>query len=787
MNRRSVSLRSTIGLVALGLVLTACPTGDLDGDPGGDGGVADAATSSDGSAPAAPCGRLTTLCNEGDTCLGPPDCASAICFDGTCRTAAPADGSKNGDETDVDCGGSQAPACADGKGCLAKSDCTSGVCVGSVCQAATSTDQVQNGDETDVDCGGTSTAAPKCGAGQGCRATADCNMLMCDPVQKKCSSPSHFDGFKNDGETGIDCGGTAPNKCPTGQGCVSSADCNAVACDVGATNLCLPASHTDGIKNLGETGADCGGAAPIKCPAGQGCLVTTDCDNLLCDVAGTKLCLPPSHADGFKNLGETGVDCGGAALPAKCPTGQGCADGGDCDNVLCNAGTLVCDPPSKTDGLKNGTESDVDCGGGAPTNAPRCTDTLACGADADCSSVYCSNVGKCVAGRSCKAAVGGATSGITTCGKRETGDATKAHESCCRSLPLPVTTTVRLDKYEVTAGRMRQFIESVGPNLRKWAADEIAAGTPTGARLAYDLPPNMRAVLPASATPGDPLNLVMQIGSTVMDSRTPSMSQGCYQDATSPASGTYGANTYYWDHAVLKAHFGASIAARRFTQAQYDEKPMNCGAYWMYAAFCAWDGGRMPTQAEVNQAWGPQNYPWGTTTFTFPVSPGGGAYQYEQTANYFNNRNNATFPGFFYHFPDYGDAYDVSGYIAAPGRFILDKTTAMSANGESWMDLGANVMELVKAPASGSVRFCDFSITNGPGDVPDLAKCSDGGVAGVERATGLPNVGWVGGSWEGHRRFSVSAAAEPWFSRTSYTLNAQTQYGKTGVRCARSN
>ena len=449
------------------------------------------------------------------------------------------------------------------------------------------------------------------------------------------------------------------------------------------------------------------------------------------------------------------------------------------------AGASTCE--ARKAGRKDGDESDVDCGGTADPDTlvvpPRCADDLGCTGDTDCKSTFCNtSLQKCVAGRSCKAAVANATSGIVTCGKRETNDVTKVHESCCRTLPLPVTTTVRLDKYEVTSGRMRQFIETVGPNLRQWAKNEIANGTPTGTRLSTDVTPTMIDLLPASKTPGEPLNLVMQIGATVIDSRTPSMSQGCFQDAVDDVTGAYGGNTYYWDHATLKAHIAPTIKARRFTQAQYDEKSMNCGAYWIYAAFCAWDGGRMPTQAEVNEAYGATVYPWGTNTFTFPVSPGGGLYQYELTANYYNNRSSAP-QGYFYHFPDYANAYDTSGYIAAPGRFILDKTAQVSANGESWMDLGANLMELTRN-FSGSRNFCDFSIVNGPGDVPDDTKCKDGVTAGVERATGLPNTNWVGGSWEGHQQFTVTGP-QPWFTRTSYTLATTTQYGKTGVRCAR--
>jgi hypothetical protein len=619
----------------------------------------DAAADQDAGPP--PCGSNTTLCKDGEKCGGALDCVSKVCRDGICKTAAPADGVKNGDETDVDCGGKSAPACADGLACLVKDDCQSGVCTGNVCQAPSPTDGVKNGDETDVDCGGA--VAPKCAVGKGCKIDGDCNNVKCDPVQKKCNPPSHTDGLKNGDETDVDCGGpTAPNKCATGQGCAANSDCNNVLCDVGNTNLCLP--------------------------------------------------------------------------------------------------------PSSTDGLKNGTETDVDCGGGAPTNAPGCADGKTCGADGDCLSTVCSAANKCMTGRSCKTA---ATSGITTCGKRETSDPTKVHESCCKSLPLPNVPGVRLDKYEVTAGRFRQFINAVGPNLRAWAQNEIANGTPTGVRLANDLTPTMVNLLPASRNPTEPLNLLMQIGNTVMDSRVPSMSQGCYNDASA-----YGANTFYWDNAT-RASLG--LPPRRFTQAQYDEKSMNCGAYWMYAAFCAWDGGRMPTTAEMNDAWGATNYPWGTATYTFPTNPGGGAYQYEQTANYYNNSV------FFYHYPDYGNGADLAGYIAAPGRFILDATANKFA-GESWMDLGANVMELTHY-GTGNNRFCDFSVTNGPGDVPDLTLCNDGGVAGVVRATGLPNVVWVGGSWEGHRAFSFNPAAEPWFTRSSYNLPAQTQYGKTGLRCAR--
>jgi hypothetical protein len=63
------------------------------------------------------------------------------------------DGQKNGDETDVDCGGSCSP-CADQDGCATASDCLSSVCSNGICQAPTCADSIQNGDEAGIDCGG---------------------------------------------------------------------------------------------------------------------------------------------------------------------------------------------------------------------------------------------------------------------------------------------------------------------------------------------------------------------------------------------------------------------------------------------------------------------------------------------------------------------------------------------------------------------------------------------------------------------------------------------------------
>ncbi|WP_437754465.1 hypothetical protein [Sorangium sp. So ce1389] len=64
------------------------------------------------------------------------------------------DGVANGFETGVDCGTRSCPLCAAGEGCLAGENCASGVCRERVCQEPSCDDGTLNGSELDVDCGG---------------------------------------------------------------------------------------------------------------------------------------------------------------------------------------------------------------------------------------------------------------------------------------------------------------------------------------------------------------------------------------------------------------------------------------------------------------------------------------------------------------------------------------------------------------------------------------------------------------------------------------------------------
>lgn len=142
-------------------------------------------------------------CDLDGDCATDTDCLSGSCDAGTCIASTCEDAKKNGSETDIDCGGGECDTCLDGETCELGDDCGSGVCDANVCLAAACDDVVQNGDETDLDCGGGT--CDGCGSGLDCVLPDDCQSGVC--TGDACASPSCGDGVQNGLETGVDCGG----------------------------------------------------------------------------------------------------------------------------------------------------------------------------------------------------------------------------------------------------------------------------------------------------------------------------------------------------------------------------------------------------------------------------------------------------------------------------------------------------------------------------------------------------------------------------------------------------
>jgi hypothetical protein len=117
-----------------------------------------------------------------------------------------------------------------------------------------------------------------------------------------------------------------------------------------------------------------------------------------------------SCGDGVENGDETDVDCGGGCA-RKCGAGKGCETAADCDSGMCSAN--VCQSPSTcSDNLENGSESDVDCGGGCPK---KCADGKQCVTASDCESGVCMDAKVCAA-PSCTDTVKNGTESDADCG-----------------------------------------------------------------------------------------------------------------------------------------------------------------------------------------------------------------------------------------------------------------------------------------------------------------------------------------------------------------------------------
>jgi hypothetical protein len=314
-------------------------------------------------------------------------------------------------------------ACCDVAPCPLGQACVAGVCllptmadagcVGTDCPgsepvplAPSCGDEQQNGDETGVDCGGS--CPDRCALGDRCEVDADCaEGLSCR--LEICVEPSCEDDVVNGDETAVDCGGTCPG-CPDGAACSVGADCQSRVC--GDDDTCSAPVCNDEQQNGNETGVDCGGDCPQDCPTGAGCDRNTDCQSGVCRTqacgAGlTSCCQAPSCNDGVRNGGESDVDCGTQQC-GDCALGERCQLGGQCQTNQCTDGVCT-NNPTCDDNQQNGNETGVDCGGGC---AP-CPDLSACNQPADCVNNNCDARGICI---SCGDAVQDGTESGVDCG-----------------------------------------------------------------------------------------------------------------------------------------------------------------------------------------------------------------------------------------------------------------------------------------------------------------------------------------------------------------------------------
>lgn len=412
--------------------------------------------------------------------------------------------------------------------------------------------------------------------------------------------------------------------------------------------------------------------------------------------------------------------------PSK-PIGY-CESGTDCESKVCLSN--LCQEPASNDAVQNGDETDVDCGG---MHAPKCATNLKCSVNADCQSDACRYDHVCIPGsdRSCTGHFGG-----DTCGKGEVDSPNAEHESCCTKLTIP--SGVQVDKYKVTAGRMRAMVESTNGDLRSWYINhrdslaEVVRG---------QLDPFVE-FLPDGMQGGE-YTIDRQLGSWIWITDQPSTRHGCYIKGT-------GTHTYWMSPEVNKVY---GDVEHGFSQDVLDTKPIQCLTMPMAAAFCAWDNRKLQTFEENKTIFGSARFPWGdlpepggyrTISGVWTLA-GPADLRFGTTApacptcldNLTNWTNNYEYP------PRNPNAlYDYSYWISAPGRFPMDEGPY------GHRDVAGTLIEMTGTKTTY-----------------------------IDRQGRSPTYKWgLQGSWEGHE-----------VHYNDYAFYFMVKYGKTGFRCSSVN
>ncbi|MBW2456154.1 MAG: hypothetical protein JRI68_16665 [Deltaproteobacteria bacterium] len=298
-------------------------------------------------------------CITADDCPGSMDCQALECVGTACD-----DTEMNGDETDVDCGGS-CPPCENGDNCLVADDCVSKFCDGdSTCAACTGNTDCAGATDTWCDnglCVDQKQDGTACGDDGECVNGHCADGLCCDTdcVGECRACAASISGGSDGVCTFIPLGQDPETECNQGEHCQGDGTCGTCGIATTPTGGTCPGVCSGGCAN-DVCVIDCGTTncknGTVACPAGFACEV--QCPGLQ-DCQGATIDCPAAHACTVDCAGTQ--SCKGAAINCSSdgPCSVSCSNANQaCQSAVVTCGTNACtascagpnDPPTVTCG-----------------------------------------------------------------------------------------------------------------------------------------------------------------------------------------------------------------------------------------------------------------------------------------------------------------------------------------------------------------------------------------------------------------------------------------------------